>query len=50
MIRRPHTIIYLHWKSVKKRLVSKPSEKVVLRLFRETETLRENKSEFKSDK
>ena len=33
MIRRPHNIIYEHWKSVKKRIVSKPSEKVVTEAF-----------------
>ena len=33
IIRRPHNVIYQHWKSVKKRLGSKPSEKVVIEAF-----------------
>ena len=32
MNRRPHNIIYQHWKSVK-RLVSKPSKKAVIEVF-----------------
>ena len=34
MIRKTHNISYQHWKSVKKRLVSKPSEKVVIEAFK----------------
>ena len=33
VIRRPHNIIYQNWQSVKKRLVRKPTEKVVIEAF-----------------
>ena len=33
MVRKTHNISYWHWKSVKKKPVSKPSEKIAIEAF-----------------
>ena len=38
------------WKSAKKKLVNKPSEKKLFRFFMKTENVLKSKNEFKSDK